>query len=898
MSPLSLFGLGAGGLELRLVGRVRRWGAVLALGWGMVQGLGSAGAETGAACAGGCRHGVSAPGATSDWGPEHRDYRKYARERDVDFLHLRLEVTPDFQKRTLSGTAEYRVRAMERPVREIRLDAVDLRVGECTSSGPKVWQERTDTELVLRFSEALAPGQEVTLRIPYSAEPARGMYFRTREMGYPHTQLWTQGETVESRHWFPCFDDPSEKLTTEVICHVPEGMVALSNGRRVSVEADGLGGRAHRWVQEKPHVNYLVALMAGEFGKLEERHGALPLEFWAAPSDLPEASNTFRHTRHMMGFFEREIGVPFPWAKYAQVAIWDYHWGGMENTSLTTLNARTLFHSETENLFTSDGLVAHELAHQWFGDLVTCKDWSHVWLNEGFATYYDWLWQGEFGGRNELLGALYGAAKGILEKENETRGIVSRKYRDPGDNFGYLAYPKGAWVLHMLRSQLGADLYRRCIQRYVEKHALGSVTTEQLREVIEEVSGLHFERFFDQWVYGVGTPRVSVEQSWDAGTKLLKLSVKQTQKISEEAPLFEFPLRVRVEGGTGGSGTAEHTLQVRAKQEDFYLPLAEAPRLIRLDPELSVLARFDFQPPKEMLLRQLENGADLVGQLLALEGLGKKLDRETVAKVAGMLSGGWDYRVRARAAEVLREARSPEALEALVKVGLRDGDARVRSAAVGALGGFYEEGARRALLGVVAEEKNPGVVATALRALGAYADPEVARVLGEALERSVYRERVAEAAIGAIRAQGSAAMGGRLREVLQARGGQWPASVLGAGLEALGAVERASVEKEPVLGMLRGYLNHPKESVRVAAIQALGNLEDARAIPVLEGFAGAGAHRGEKVPAERALERIRGARKPDEELGKLRSQVLELEKQAQEAKKELETLRKRVEAKP
>jgi aminopeptidase N len=221
------------------------------------------------------------------------------------------------------------------------------------------------------------------------------------------------------------------------------------------------------------------------------------------------AANSFRDTADIMGFFEEEIGVPYPWVKYDQVAVLDFHFGGMENTSLTVLTDRTLFGDATENLRDSRGLVAHELAHQWFGDFVTCKDWTHVWLNEGFATYYDWLHAAHMHGEDEKLWHLFSAARGIVGNDDRTP-MVSRDYKSAMDQFGYRAYPKGAWVLHMLRDRLGDDLYRLCVKMYLERHALGSVVTEDLNAVAEELSGRSFDRFFDQYVYHARHPELDV----------------------------------------------------------------------------------------------------------------------------------------------------------------------------------------------------------------------------------------------------------------------------------------------------------------------------------------------------------------------------------------------------
>ncbi|MBM3830534.1 MAG: hypothetical protein FJ406_08365 [Verrucomicrobia bacterium] len=826
-------------------------------------------------------------------------YRKYAPDRRVDLLHLALDVTPDFKARTVAGTATLTFKPIATPLEELRLDAVDLHVASVTSTEKIAAHQVTDREIVLHFAPPVPVGKEARVTVKYSAEPRKGLYFRTPEMGYAETHLWTQGEPGEARYWFPSIDHPVEKFTSEVTCRVPAGMVALSNGRQVSAQPGAGGLVAFHWAQEKPHVTYLITLVAGQLKKIEDKHRDIPLEFWTTPSDLAAAPNSFRHTKHMMQFFEREIGVNYPWAKYGQAAVHDYHWGGMENTSLTTLNFRTLFTAETENLFSSDSLVAHELAHQWFGDLVTCKDWSHIWLNEGFATYYDWLWQGDFGGTNETLHALYSAAKGILANQNETRGIVWRKFGDPEEMFNYLAYPKGAWVLHMLRCQLGADLYRQCVRTYLDRHAYGTVETADLRKVIEELSGRSYERFFEQWVYGIGAPTLDVTYAWDDKAKLARVSVKQTQKISDEAHLFQFPLTLRFKSK---SGVTDHIVQVRDKEEDFYLPLKAAPDVVRVDPGLTLLARINFKPATPMLFAQLADKSDLIGQHHALDNLAGRSDGETIAKLKAALNSDSHYAIRSRAAELLKQARTDESLAALIsslapteRETVRD--ARVRNAIVSALGGFYHEDAFAALKQSLATEKNPGIQATALRALGPYAKPEARDLLVKFLNTPSYRDRLAEAAIAGMKAQEDPAFVAPLLAALQAHEATLMSTVFSAGLDALATLARNEAKKDSLRDFLTARVNSSKERVRLAAITALGTLEDPRAIAALETFTGLAADRPEKTAADKALVLLRTARKPGEDLKGLRTEVLDLQKSNREMKKDLEMLKKKLEAK-
>jgi aminopeptidase N len=296
----------------------------------------------------------------------------------------------------------------------------------------------------------------------------------------------------------------------------------------------------------------------------------------------------------MMEFFEKETGVPYPWAKYDQVCVNDFVAGGMENTSATTLTDTTLFPEATENIQSSDGLVAHELAHQWFGDLVTCKDWSHTWLNEGFATYCEALYTEHHEGHDAMLWDLYGQAGATLGSVNDTTPIVHRDFENPEAMFGYRSYQKGSWVLHMLRSQLGPELFRDCVNTYLKRHSHGNVVTEDLRRVVEESSGRSFDRFFDQWVFHGRFPDVQVNYAWDESTRKAKVSVQQTHKVDAAVMLFEFPLTIRFKGAFG---KLDRTVKITKAAEDFEFPLESAPKQVRIDPEYTLLAKITFPIP-------------------------------------------------------------------------------------------------------------------------------------------------------------------------------------------------------------------------------------------------------------------------------------------------------------
>lgn len=413
-------------------------------------------------------------------GDETAAPRQYAPDRQFQVHHLALDVTPDFRQRSVSGTATIKFQPIAQPLDELKLNAVDLRIQSIDSPEKIESYNVTADHLIITFAAPIPADKETSVKITYSAEPKLGLYFRTPEMGYDPADehVFSQGEAIEARHWYPCFDAPNEKFTSEITCHVPQGMIALSNGKLLTQESDANGLVAFHWTQELPLANYLIVLAAGHFNKWEDHLGDVSLPVYTPPADKGDVALSFGDTRDVMEYFNSEIGVPFPWYKYGQVVVRDFIAGGMENVSLTALADYALHTSATENIVDSDGLISHEMAHQWFGDLVTCKDWSHLWLNEGFATFYADLYNEHKNGPDADLYAAWGTMRGILGHD-DTGAIVNRKYRDPDERFDYLSYDKGGFVLRMLRAQLGVPLYRQCIKTYLERHKFGNVVIRE-----------------------------------------------------------------------------------------------------------------------------------------------------------------------------------------------------------------------------------------------------------------------------------------------------------------------------------------------------------------------------------------------------------------------------------
>ena len=824
--------------------------------------------------------------------------RKYARDRRVDMQHLRLEVLPDFAKRSITATATLTFKPIALPLQHLELDAVDLLVSQIEVKGADLAEHQmTGEKLVLDFAKPIPAGQEVVLRVSYSVEPRNGLYFRTPEMGYKagDTQLWTQGEAELHRFWFPCYDYPNERFTSEILCTVPQDMEVVSNGSLVEKIADGNLIRWH-WRQDKPHVNYLVALAAGHFFKIEEKAGEIPLAMLVPPSEKDQAAAAFADTRKIIEFYQKEIGVPFAWDKYYQVYCHDFLAGGMENTSCTFEASSLLFSTTSEELRSLHRLDAHETAHQWFGDLVTCRDWSHLWLNEGFASYYTVLYEESKLGHDAMLYAMWEEAEDVF-RAKDRRPTVWRDYQDPMQQFDSRVYPRGAWILHMMRSRLGPDLYRKCIRTYLERHRNGIVGTDDLQDVVEELSGLSFDQFFDQWLYHGSFPELDVQYSWDAKTKLAKITIKQTHKTDDQVRIFGFSLPIRFTL-SGGKETRDAVFEVNQTQEDFYCTLPSQPELVRIDPDYTLLAKIQFKPPGDMLDRQLKS--DVIGRLLALQQFEDKKDATSATKVAEVLKSDPFHAVRSAAAGTLAKMATPEALTALL-TGVEQKDARVRKAVVTALSAFPQTLARDQLWKMAGTEKNPEILAAIIQTWGARpGEDAVANALRQHLESATYQNGVANAAISALKAHNDASAVPLILRRIQRDPQNFRSRDLARIFDDLAFLARNDTDKTTVRSYLVSQLSSARQELQVGAAKALGTLRDVRSIAALEALIAGESTFVDPLrdAASKALQELRSYDASPPQLKQLVDQIQQLQKKAETMQTALDDLKKKQTATP
>ncbi|MDQ3035344.1 MAG: M1 family metallopeptidase [Myxococcota bacterium] len=558
------------------------------------------------------------PGDAPHWG----------RARPFAIESLVIRVALDLDARSVDGVCDIVVRRIDTSAKELALDAVDFAISSVEiARGGETWEplrHRYDDHEIRIDADALGlPGPTragaatATIRVKYRCTPRRGLYFVTRrplrsrpDPDARPTEVWSQGQDQDNRHWFPCADHPNQRMRTEMIATVPKGFFALSNGELISRAASDERETFH-WRQSEPHPSYLVTLACGAF---EETHlqvpsganageGTLPVDYYVPKGEGEHVERSLGRTPQMIQLFADKLGTPFPWAKYAQVVVSDFIFGGMENTSATTLFDRVLLDERAALDVDMDSLVAHELAHQWFGDLVTCRDWSHAWLNEGFATYLEHVWREHAEGVDAYHHGLEQDLDVYLDEERDRyrRAIVTNVWSAPIDVFDRHLYQKGGLTLHALRMHLGDGPFWEGIRQYLERMRGRGAETRDLMRAMEDATGRSLEAFFDQWVMKSGHPALEISGEHEAG--VLKLTIAQTQaKPNDSHHLFTFDLPVHV---VTAAGTEEHCLPISKQRETFALRCASAPKMVIVDPHMHVHGTVDNRLGTAWLAEQL-----------------------------------------------------------------------------------------------------------------------------------------------------------------------------------------------------------------------------------------------------------------------------------------------------
>lgn len=817
----------------------------------------------------------------------------YAPDRLYDVVHIALTVQLDIAHQSLRGTCATTVRAISE-VATLTLDAVDLQITQVRhAQGAGLSYDYDSRHLRIPLDTPLPRGDEITVEVEYSVtKPRLGLYFITPDAAYPHkpVQVWTQCQDEDARYWFPCFDAPNEKATTAMTVTVPQPYFVLSNGRLLSTTHDEAARTTtYHWAHEQPHSTYLMTLVAGEFSERTEVVDGVPVQWYVAPGREADGQRAFGDTPEMLRFFSTKLGVPYPWNKYAQVAVSDFVFGGMENTTATTQTDLTLHDARAHLDFSSNGLVAHELAHQWFGNLVTCKDWSQAWLNEGFATYFDALFHEHHKGTDEFRYYMHQNARAYFREDAERyrRPIVTNLYKEPIDLFDHHLYEKGSLVLHMLRHLLGEDTFWRALQHYLNANRHQGVETVDLERAIEVISGRNLQAFFKQWLYQGGHPEYQVEFAWDDDSKVATITVRQQQKTGSEhgveTPVFDLPVTLLL---ILPQGEQRVSVRLHEQSHTFHFILPAKPQWLSFDPGNWILKKLQLKLPKDMLTEQLRHDPDIMGRIYAAEALGELGNTAAVEALRQALEQDPFWAVQAEVARVLGSVHTPAALEALV-ANVQLAHPKARRAVVTALGEFKEDQAATALQAVLQTgDASYFVEAEAAAALGKTHRDSAFTPLQDATAKTSWNEVIRGGVFRGLADLRDERAITLLRDFTAY--GQ-PPQARYAAIRALGTL---GGEKEPVpeaiLETLTTLLDEDNFRTRMAVLDALTALHSPKTLAALERLRSRDLDGRVQRRVVEVIEAIRGDRKHTDELQKLRDDVDGLREQNKKLQERLD----------
>ncbi|MBD2598216.1 M1 family metallopeptidase [Nostoc spongiaeforme FACHB-130] len=832
----------------------------------------------------------------------------YNPDRPGQVEHIFLDLHLDIPKQSYHGSCSIRLLPIRSGIDRLVLDAVNLNIQSVQVDEVAQKFDYDGEQLSIKLDQPTEQGKRILIAIAYSAEkPQRGIYFIQPDKHYPHkpTQVWTQGEDEDSRFWFPCFDYPGQLSTSEIRVRVPKALVAISNGELIETIEEG-SEKIYHWSQQQVHPTYLMTLAVADFAEIRDEWQGKPVTYYVEKGREADAKRSMGKTPRMVEFLSEKYGYPYPFPKYAQVCVDDFIFGGMENTSTTLLTDRCLLDERAalDNRNT-ESLVVHELAHQWFGDLLVIKHWSHAWIKEGMASYSEVMWtEHEYSAEEAAYYRLIEARSYLSEDRSRyRRPMVTHVYREAIELYDRHIYEKGSCVYHMIRAELGEELFWHAIQTFVQDNAHKTVETVDLLRAIDKATGRNLAFLFDQYVYRGGHPDFKVAYSWDGDANLAKVTVTQTQADKNSSKNL-FDLKIPIGFGFVQKEEAAQlttfTVRVNEAEQSFYFPLSAKPDFISFDVGNHFLKTVTLEYPLPELKAQLESDPDPISRIYAATALAKKGGLEATKALSKALTKELFWGVRVEVAKQLAEVKLDQAFDGLV-VGLKDKSPYVRRAVVNALATIKTHDSYKAVKEIVQEgDRSYYVEAAAATAIGAIAaanldekpkEEKVIKLLKSVLEEKAgWNEVVRSGAVNGLAELKTSEAA--LNLLLEYTKQGVPQALRLATIRALGriSVGQTPVNLERILDRLAELAKETFFLTQVAVVTALGKMETPKAIDILRSLS-------EQTPDGRvrryADEEIANVQKhigTETALRQLREELDQVKKQNQELKSRLENL--------
>ncbi len=726
----------------------------------------------------------------------------------------------DFDAGSIQATTIIDVQPKNANLATLPFDSVGLKYTFVAVNGTAV-RYTTDAEhLYVTLPTPVDTTKPIQITTQYVAKPTRGIYFVRPNAAYPNRQpqIWTQGEEEDNRRWFPTWDEPNEKFTTTLSALVPADWTVISNGTlENTIKSPDEKLMTYIWREARPHSAYLTSFVAGPYVKTHDTLGSLDVDYYTSAKDEPLAKQCFGRTPEMIAFFQDITKTAYPWEKYAQTTVSEFTAGGMENVSATTQTQFAIHPPEYELTNSCDSLVSHELAHQWFGDDVTAIDWPNIWINEGFATYFQELWSEHHFGKDRFDYERKHAQDAYFgETKRYWRPIVEYTYGIAHDAFDSSGYPRPGQVLNMLRYVLGDEAFFKAIHDYLVERQYTNVDTRQFEASVEKSSKTDLKWFFDEWFYKASYPEYTVTQKYDAQAKRLTLGVSQN---NHAGVVFRMPVTIEAYDESGAVIGSKSVTIDRTSETVEVDNLPTKPALVLIDPRQRIIRKLTMNKTLAELAWQATKAASVPDRLWAIERLGEHIgtDRAAARTAVRAALGDPFYGVRVDALDAAAVLDDADAL----RTALGDADPRVKIAAADAVTKLKNKPAALAeSLSLLADNSNGVVAGAALRGLGSVGGAAVYARLIAALDTPAPSDAVAVGAASGLADLGDA----RAIDALKAHAayGQ-PERLRAAAIAALGKLGK----KNPTLvvpTLLALAQSDPYFRARSTAVSALGKL--------------------------------------------------------------------------
>ncbi len=520
--------------------------------------------------------------------PAQKAKSNFNRVRTYDIQHYIIRVSFNREKKIVYGETTIQLKPLGNKFNRVELDAADdikFESVKLESSDENLSYKTSNENILINLDRSYAPDDLISLRIKYSVKPNKGVYFIDPVTDDGVTtraaQIWTQGEPEEAHYWFPSYDFPDDKATSEQFITVQKEETAIGNGEMLETIENTDGTKTFHFKMAVPHSSYLTSFVVGTYKKVSDSYKNIPFGFYLYPGMEGLAQKKYGKTKAMMSIFEELTGVTFPYNKYDQTIVANFTSGGMENITATTM-ADVEILTNPDNIV--EDLVSHELAHSWFGNSVTCRNWAELWLNEGFATYMEAAYREKAYGRADYLRKVREFAAEFIVNDavnGKKHGLYNLSARPDDSLFDTTTYQKGGAVVHTLRETVGTENFWKAVNIYLNRHKFQNVETRDLQKAMEEVSGKNLEWFFKQWIYGSGHPKLNVKQVYNPSSKKLNLTFTQTQsddKLTPEA--FILPMDIEI---TTANKTINEKIEIKKREETFSFNIDGAPTNVVLD---------------------------------------------------------------------------------------------------------------------------------------------------------------------------------------------------------------------------------------------------------------------------------------------------------------------------